>query len=119
MIKHFLIILAITMICFSARAATFVDVQEHVYKWDYHFSVKSSSLAVSTPLNVWEIDCIAERKTVGPKVPIMPFPTCFDTEAEARVDAQKQADAYEHNLIKNGFSTTVIETKRQIMLLGK
>jgi hypothetical protein len=114
------LVVAVFLLSTGANASTFKSMEEITVDprgiiWNYEYSVKSSALAVSTPLLVTEYSC--NKLSRGKVIPIDTKVKwkCFNTESEARIAAQKDADDFEQQKIKNGESTTVIEAKRNLL----
>jgi hypothetical protein len=88
-------------------------------RWEYQFSFKSSLLAPTEIFHNFEWNCqlpmVPDPKDPlhKPGHPLYPqHAECYNSEAEARVAAQKQADEFEAKYIADGNSTTMIEAKK-------
>jgi hypothetical protein len=86
----------------SANAADFKSVTPEVVNgmtvgWDYDYYFKSSILAPSAVVFNGQASC--DRPIVhSTGKPLLPVPfVCFKSEAEARAEAQKEADQFEVN----------------------
>lgn len=86
-----------------------IDADPRGALWNYEFSVKSGIL--STPLLITEYACWKIEK--GQKLQVTPETwKCFANEVTARIQAQREADTFEVNLVKTNQSTSSIETYR-------
>jgi hypothetical protein len=104
--KLSLLFLIALLIPALSRAADFIDVTPTVVhgvtiSWEYRFSYKSSFLAPSLTVYGHQDSCdrpmLADPVTGKPtdKPGIPPAIMCWKTEADARIEAQKEADAFE------------------------
>jgi hypothetical protein len=104
--KLSILLLASFLFALPARAADFVSVTPTIIKgmatsWEYKYSFKSSPKAQSALVYGHQDACdrpMRHDPATGKlsNLPLLPQPIiCFKTEAEARVQAQKDADTFE------------------------
>lgn len=109
--RYFLLLLLLTPI--PAFAATFVSEQELVDHWIYEFNVQSGPQEKSTVMSVGVGMCDGPINHRTKRPILGKQEICADTKEEAKVMAQKQADAFEKNLVATNQSTTSIEAARR------
>jgi hypothetical protein len=114
--KYFILAALIASLAPPVNAATFKSVKEvhpiqgnsFIAGWSYEFYWSSPAGAPAAIEHTHEENCYRPRTPDGKLL----FPDvrkrCFNTEAEARVDAQKEADIYEAKERQLGVSSATI-----------
>ena len=97
-----------------SQAATFQEMTPDVIKgvtirWEYKFGFKSSPTSPEEIVTATKDSCDRPVKHSDGQPLFPPAIICFKTEAEARADAQKDADKFEADFIAAGHKTEDIE----------
>lgn len=95
---RYLLFISLFIFSLQAEAATFKSVKEVQYEWIYEFMVKPDAFSKEEPLDTMKGDCAAKRSLTTGKLFTKKPINCFDTEAEARAAAQKEANDFEKKM---------------------
>ena len=111
-LKYALLFLLVAVPCWAAmfKSVEELDEDSRGVLWNYVFTIKSSSLAISTPLLITKTACWYKKGAEA--IPLNDVKPCYKTEPLARVAAQEEADKFEKDLTLKGLSTSKIEAAR-------